>query len=86
VRRALSAVFGGAISKDTVSRVWRKVKGDLVLGPILGNRPEIERVLGELAGQRQSGDLRVGWPGRMREGNVAGCRSGRDHSIQVRGA
>src|SRR5437660_6536686 len=28
VRRALSAVFGGAISKDTVSRVWRKVKGD----------------------------------------------------------
>ena len=29
VRRALSAVFGGAISKDTVSRVWRKVKTDL---------------------------------------------------------
>jgi putative transposase len=28
VRRALSAVFGGAISKDTVSRVWRKVKCD----------------------------------------------------------
>jgi len=28
VRRSLSAVFGGAISKDTVSRVWRKVKGD----------------------------------------------------------
>jgi putative transposase len=28
VRRALSAVFGGAISKDTVSRVWRNVKGD----------------------------------------------------------
>jgi len=28
VRRALSAVFGGAISKDTVSRVWRKVKAD----------------------------------------------------------
>src|SRR5213082_1335350 len=28
VRRALAAVFGGAISKDTVSRVWRKVKGD----------------------------------------------------------
>src|SRR5215469_14153677 len=26
--RALSAVFGGAVSKDTVSRVWRKVKGD----------------------------------------------------------
>ena len=28
MRRALSAVFGGAVSKDTVSRVWRKVKGD----------------------------------------------------------
>src|SRR5438477_5339937 len=27
VRRALSAVFGGAVSKDTGSRVWRKVKG-----------------------------------------------------------
>ena len=25
VRRALTAVFGGAVSKDTVSRVWRKV-------------------------------------------------------------
>jgi putative transposase len=28
VRRALKALFGGAVSKDTVSRVWRKVKGD----------------------------------------------------------
>jgi putative transposase len=28
VRRALSAVFGGAVGKDTVSRVWRKVKSD----------------------------------------------------------
>ena len=28
VRRALAALFGGAVSKDTVSRVWRKVKGD----------------------------------------------------------
>ena len=28
VRRALSAVFGGAVGKDTVSRVWRKVKAD----------------------------------------------------------
>ena len=27
-RRALAAVFGGAVSKDTVSRVWRKVKAD----------------------------------------------------------
>jgi len=28
VRRALAALFGGAVGKDTVSRVWRKVKID----------------------------------------------------------
>src|ERR1700692_1352349 len=28
VRRALRALFGGAVGKDMVSRVWRKVKGD----------------------------------------------------------
>src|SRR6202023_3570809 len=28
VRRALAALFGNAVGKDTVSRVWRKVKGD----------------------------------------------------------
>src|SRR3954453_7574628 len=28
VRRALAALFGGAVGKDTVSRVWRKVKTD----------------------------------------------------------
>jgi putative transposase len=28
VRRALAALFGGMVSKDTVSRTWRKVKGD----------------------------------------------------------
>jgi putative transposase len=28
VRRALAGVFGSAVSKDTVSRVWRKVKSD----------------------------------------------------------
>jgi transposase-like protein len=28
VRRALKTLFGGAVSKDTVSRVWRKVKSD----------------------------------------------------------
>lgn len=31
VRRALAALFGGAIGKDSVSRVWRKVKGDWAL-------------------------------------------------------
>jgi transposase-like protein len=28
VRRALKALFGGAVGKDTVSRVWRQVKAD----------------------------------------------------------
>jgi len=28
VRRALTALFSGAVGKDTVSRVWRKVKSD----------------------------------------------------------
>jgi hypothetical protein len=28
VRRALSALVGAAVGKDTVSRVWRKVKSD----------------------------------------------------------
>ncbi len=28
MRRALAAVIRGAVSKDTVSRVWRKVQGD----------------------------------------------------------
>jgi putative transposase len=28
VRRALAALFGGAVGKDTVSRTWRKVRSD----------------------------------------------------------
>jgi putative transposase len=28
MRRALAALFGSAVGKDTVSRVWRQVKGD----------------------------------------------------------
>ena len=28
VRRALATLFRGAVGKDTVSRVWRKVKSD----------------------------------------------------------
>src|SRR5450830_278841 len=28
VRRALAALFGGAVGKDTVSRTWRRVKSD----------------------------------------------------------
>jgi putative transposase len=28
VRQALHSLFGGSVSKDLVSRVWRKVKSD----------------------------------------------------------
>jgi len=28
VKRALAALFGGAVGKDVVSRTWRKVKAD----------------------------------------------------------
>jgi putative transposase len=28
VRRVLAALFGGAVGKDTASRVWRKTQGD----------------------------------------------------------
>jgi hypothetical protein len=28
VRRALAALFRGAVSKDIVSRIWRKIKSD----------------------------------------------------------
>lgn len=31
VRRALGALFGGAVSKDTVSRAWRKVQTDFTV-------------------------------------------------------
>jgi transposase-like protein len=50
VRRALSAVFGGAVSKDTVSRVWRKVKGDWDAwnARSLGGEPIVRLILDDL--------------------------------------
>ena len=33
VRRALAALFGGTVGKDTVSRTWRKVKSDWAPAP-----------------------------------------------------
>src|SRR5450755_2290454 len=47
VRRALAALFGGAVSKDTVSRVWRKVKGDWDVwnGRSLKDEPIIRLIL-----------------------------------------
>ena len=47
VRQALAALFGGAVGKDTVSRVWRKVKGDWDLwnGRSLKDEPIIRLIL-----------------------------------------
>ena len=47
VRRALAAVFGGAVGKDTVSRVWRKVKTDWEAwnGRSLANEPIVRLIL-----------------------------------------
>lgn len=53
VRRALAALFGGSVGKDTVSRVWRKVKTDwkawnsrsLANEPILGSSPRTRLIL-----------------------------------------
>src|SRR5947208_7120507 len=36
VRRALAALFGGAVGKDTVSRTWRKVKSECLERPLAG--------------------------------------------------
>ena len=47
VRRALAALFGGAVGKDTVSRVWRKVKTDWEAwnSRSLANEPIIRLIL-----------------------------------------
>ena len=47
VRRALNAVFAGAVGKDVVSRTWRKVKGDWDAwnARSLGDEPIIRLIL-----------------------------------------
>src|SRR6267378_1139560 len=72
VRRALSAVFGGAVGKDTVSRVWRRVKGDwdawnarslaedpIVRLVVLGVREDGQKVL--LAVKNMGGETSEAW-------------------------
>jgi len=67
VRRTLSAVFGGAISKDTVSRVWRRVKGDWDTW----NARSLAEVPIILSNGKQSGP-RIG----MEKGPLTGLRTG----------
>src|SRR4051795_6920377 len=47
VRRALASLFGGAVGKDTVSRVWRKVKSDWDAWNVrsLGEEPIVRLIL-----------------------------------------
>jgi putative transposase len=74
VRRALATLFGGAVGKDTVSRVWRKTKGDWdawsvrsledepILRPILdgtGVRADGQKVL--LAVKNMGGESEAAW-------------------------
>ena len=66
VRRALGALFGGAVGKDTVSRVWRKVKSDWEAwnARLLAEEPIVRLILdgwcgcGSTARRRRS---RCGW-------------------------
>ena len=45
VRRALAALFGGAVGKDVVSRTWRKVKGDAWNARSLADEPIVRLIL-----------------------------------------
>jgi transposase-like protein len=47
VRRALAALFSGAVGKDTVSRTWRKVKSDWDAwnARLLANEPIVRLIL-----------------------------------------
>src|SRR5438477_4100126 len=60
VRRALAALFGGAVGKDTVSRTWRKVKSECLERPLAGrgaDRAAHPRRHGGARAARSQGDL-----------------------------
>src|SRR5438309_8973828 len=85
VRRALAAVFGGAVSKDTVSRVWRKGEGRLgclecPLARRGTDRPLDPRRHGGAGQARPQGHLDRA-PGRARgaRGRPEGAAGGQEH-------
>jgi putative transposase len=69
VRRALTALFGGAVGKDTVSRTWRKVKGDWDAwnARSLADEPIVRLILdGTVVRVRRDRDLAAGCHRRAR--------------------
>ena len=87
VRRALGALFKGAVSKDTVSRTWRKVQTDWagMVPPLAGRRGCYQADPGRHGGAgaaRPQGDLDLavgcaGHSARWAEGVVGGTQHGR---------
>ena len=84
VRRALAALFGGAVRKDTVSRVWRKVNGDWDAwnGRSLADEPIVRLILDGTRAARQEGNIdfsagRAGRPAGRPEDSSGGQEHGR---------
>jgi hypothetical protein len=68
VRRALKTLFGGAVSKDKVSRVWRKVKAewDAWNARSLADEPVVRLILDGTARPQGNRNLAAGRPWRAR--------------------
>jgi Transposase, Mutator family len=93
VRRALAALFGGAVGKDTVSRVWRKVKGDWDWNALEGraNHQAHSRRHSGAGAARQEGHVDfasrgAGRPARRPESSAGGQEHGRRERGGLAGA
>ena len=69
VRRALAALFGGTVGKDTVSRAWRRVKSDWDVWNTrsLAEDPIVRLILDGAVGSRS-----LGYSGRIPPPSGAG--------------
>src|ERR1035438_9055859 len=87
VRRALAALFGGTVGKDTVSRTWRKVKSDWDAwnARSLAEEPIVRLILdGHLGGVGPSSSLSMARRGSTRplppSGTACRCSAARSTS------
>jgi transposase-like protein len=64
----LKALFGGAVSKDTVSRVWRKLRAqwDAWNARSLADEPVVRLILDGTARPQGNRNLAAGRPWRLR--------------------
>ena len=91
VRRALAALFGGAVGKDTVSRVWRKTKGDWDAwnARSLAEEPIVRLILDGTVGARaarQKGDVDLAAGGARRaRRRPEGAAGDQEHGRRERG-